>query len=247
MMATVASPFVILVTHPAFGDDVVVDCVRRSAAALPRGAFAVQLRDRRRAAPSLRVFSWQLREVTRSVGARFMINGHPEMARDVGADGVHVPDEAGAARRAREVCGAGFLVSTAAHSDHSVRRAIEEGADAVLVSPIFPTREPSLDGAPKQPRGVDALRSAHAILEEASAVASRVTQSGVGLGVGLGPGVGPGVRRFGIIALGGITASNATHCVKAGASGVAVVRALLCAAEPGRVARALHDAVVGRC
>ena len=235
-MVRVPDPLVILVTHPAFGDDVIVNCVRRCAAALPRGAFAVQLRDKRRALSSLRVFSWQLRIVTRSAGAWFVLNGHPEMARDVGADGVHVADRPDAVRKAREVCGAGFWVSAAAHSDHSVRAAVEDGADAVLVSPIFATREPfephetretSAASALKQARGVDALRSAHAILKLSAPRAARAPAR--------------------LLALGGVTVENAARCVEVGATGVAVVRALLCAVEPGRVARALHDAIVGRC
>jgi thiamine-phosphate pyrophosphorylase len=44
-----------------------------------------------------------------------------------------------------------------------------------------------------------------------------------------------------LYALGGITADRAGGCAKAGADGVAVIRALLDAADPARAARALYD------
>lgn len=43
-------------------------------------------------------------------------------------------------------------------------------------------------------------------------------------------------RSVDIIALGGVTEDNAACCLRAGANGVAVIRALLDAAHPGRVA-----------
>jgi thiamine-phosphate pyrophosphorylase len=47
-----------------------------------------------------------------------------------------------------------------------------------------------------------------------------------------------------IIALGGIDASNARSCIEAGADGVAVIRAILHAADPFAAARSLWDVVV---
>ena len=218
-MTRIASPLVILITDPAFGDDTILRCVRLSGGALPPGTFAVQLRDKERPVVGLRLFARQLRIVTRRVGASLLLNGNPALARDVGADGVHLGRDAASVREARDVCGSQTWVSVAAHSDDAVGAAAQNGADAVLVSPVFLTRDPRMRRVAKQARGVEALRSARAIAG----------------------------GRLAIYGLGGVTAENARACANAGADGIAVIRALLASAEPARLARALHDAVVSRC
>ena len=208
-------PCVFMVTDPGFADDRIVRCIEAAARSLPPGALAVQLRDKRRSRASLRVFASRLRRITRDLRAWLFINGDACLARDVGADGVHLGRGASTVEATRRICGGRILVSVAAHSDDDVRRALVAGAYAALVSPIFPTRSPSrLEAAAnKTPRGLEALRAARAV-------------------------VGARMRLY---ALGGITADRAGGCAKAGADGVAVIRALLDAADPARAARALYD------
>lgn len=67
----------------------------------------------------------------------------------LGADGVHLRDDA--VRRAREARAwrrrrPNRLIFAAAHSGRSLRAAIAAGADAILLSPVFPTA--SHPGAP---------------------------------------------------------------------------------------------------
>ncbi len=212
-------PRVILVTDPVFGDDGIVRCVEAVARALPAGALCVQLRDKHRALVSLRVFASRLRLVTRSLGAGLIINGDARLARDVGADGVHLGQGSGTVVEARATCGPGAFISASAHSDGAVRRALADGADAALVSPVFPSRPPSVYAEQKEGRGLDALRSARAVAGD----------------------------RLLLYALGGVDADNTRACAQAGADGVAVVRAVLASPEPGRVARAMHDALGARC
>jgi thiamine-phosphate diphosphorylase len=156
------APRLILVTDPVFGDDAIVRCVEVVAGALPPGWLSVQLRDKQRALVSLRVFASRLRLVTRAAGAALVINGDARLARDVGADGVHLGKDAGRVSDARSLCGGRIWVSVSAHSDSAVRRGIADGADAVLVSPVFPSRPPSVLAPSKEGRGLEALRSAHA-------------------------------------------------------------------------------------
>ena len=209
---------IILVTDPAFGDDGIVACVEAVARALPADALCVQLRDKLRPVVSLRVFASRLRLVTRANGAKLVVNGNVKLARDIGADGVHLGKGAGSVARAREILPRAW-VSVSAHSDGAVRRGMEDGADAVLVSPVFPSRPPSVYAGAKEGRGMGALRSAHAVA----------------------------AGRMLVYALGGVDADNAGACAEAGADGVAVVRALLASPEPGRVARAMHDALARGC
>lgn len=212
-------PRIILITDPAFGDDGIVRCVETVGRALPAGSMCVQLRDKQRAIVSLRVFASRMRLVTRSVGASLVINGDAALARDVGADGVHLGRDAGTVQEARGICGSRAWISVSAHSDGAVRRALRDGADAVLVSPVFPSRPPSVLAAEKEGRGLESLHSAKAIAD----------------------------GRIALYALGGVDADNTRACAEAGADGVAVVRALLASPEPARVAKAMHDALVARC
>jgi thiamine-phosphate pyrophosphorylase len=207
------SPRVVLVTDPAYGDDGIVRCVEQAAAAMPAGCLAVQLRDKQRARTSLRVFAQQLRVVTRAAGAALLVNGDAEIARDVGADGVHLGGGAGTVAKARATMGsARAWVTVAAHSRHDVEKAVAEGADAVLVSPVF-------DSGRKKGRGLGALTEARAI-------------------VGVRP-----RARLSIVALGGVDARSVPQCLSAGADAVAVVRALLDCAEPCRAARDIFGAM----
>lgn len=197
----------------------IVRCVQRVGAVLPRDSLCVQLRDKRRPFVSLRSFALRLRLVTRAMGASLVVNGDARVARDVGADGVHLGRDAGSVDIVRRICGVRAWISVATHSDDDVRAGVESGADAVLVSPVFSTGAPSSLGPAKVGRGVGALRSARSIT----------------------------AGRAAVYALGGVTADNAHTCFQAGADGVAVIRALLGSADPARVARALHDAVRARC
>jgi thiamine-phosphate pyrophosphorylase len=202
-----------LITDPAFSDELTVRCVAAVASSLPPGALVVQIRDKRRAEGSLRLLAWQLRIATRNHGAWLLINGRAPLARDVGADGVHLGRGAGTVAHARGVLSRPSWISVAAHSDEDVTRAREEGADAVLVSPVFATRSLSPDGRRKEPRGLECLVSARRR-------------------------AGPDLQVY---ALGGVTAAAAGRCATAGADGVALTRALLCAEDPAREARAIHD------
>ncbi len=68
------------------------------------------------------------------------------------------------------------------------------------------------------PRGLDAIRNAAKIMVDRASLR--------------------------IIALGGVDASNAGSCMEAGADGVAVIRAILDAADPYEAARSLWDVVL---
>jgi thiamine-phosphate pyrophosphorylase len=224
---TAMRPRVILVTDPAFGDDATVRCIEAAAKALPNGWLCVQLRDKGRPSASLRVFGSRLRVVTRAVGASLVLNGHAEIGRDLGAEGVHLGTGASTVDRARSAFGRPAWISVAAHSDEEVQRAVTDGADAVLVSPIFASRPPSVMAPAKAPRGLDAVQSARAIAEMAVA-----------------QGRGHLRQRFAVYALGGIGPDNARACLRAGADGIAVLRSLLGSARPSDVARRLGEAFV---
>jgi len=201
------APRVLLVTDSRYADAQTLRVVREVGDALPRGAFGVQLRDNARSRDLVRGLAERLRVVTRVSGALFVVNGDVALAVDVGADGVHLGGGAPAFAVARDAFPNGW-VSVAAHSDADVVRALDDRADAVLVSPIFETPGKG------PPRGLHALERAAALADP---------------------------HRLAVYALGGVDASRASACLAAGAHGVAVIRALLDATDPGAAARAILD------
>lgn len=155
-------------------------------------------------------------EVARACEVPFVVNGSVELTRSLGADGLHAPS-AMPARGLRVALGELWL-SRAAHTGDDVREAARAGLDAVLVSPIYavPGKAPA--------RGLEAL-------SEARLLAARAT---------------PHNRQLRVIALGGITPERAAACIRAGAHGVAIMRAAFREPSPRRLfedlCAALRDA-----
>ncbi|MCP1336517.1 thiamine phosphate synthase [Futiania mangrovi] len=72
-------------------------------------------------------------------GLRVLVAGDPALARACGADGVHLPE--GMARSLPRHALRGLrLVTMAAHGPRAMAAARRIGADAVLLSPVFPTQ-----------------------------------------------------------------------------------------------------------
>ena len=103
---------------------------------LLRSGDAVLLRHY--AAPQRRDLAFSLAERCRAGRIQLIIGGDLELARAVGADGVHFPQgfSLGWVRAAKA---AGLLVTTAAHDGPALVAAFRMGADAALLSPVFPT------------------------------------------------------------------------------------------------------------
>jgi thiamine-phosphate pyrophosphorylase len=209
--AALAAVRVMLVTDASYDDAALVACAAAASAALGP-AFAVQLRDKVRPDPDLVPLAVALRRATAAAGALFFVNGRPDLARSVGADGVHA-GAGGPPIAALRAAWPQALLTAPSHSDDELRAALAAGADGALVSPLFvtPGKGP--------PRGVEALGAARAL-------------------------AGPDVPLFG---LGGVSRANAAGLGRAGATGVAVVRALLAAKNPAEEALALRDALAHPC
>lgn len=143
------------------GDDArVVTVAEALCASVDR--VAIQLRDRARTDEALRPLAEKLREITARHGASLVVNRRVGLARSIGADGVHV--DSSSLRHVRAAWPSIWL-SAPTHSDDDVRAACANGADAVLVSPIFATPDKG------EPRGLDAVRSARAIAGRTMVVA----------------------------------------------------------------------------
>jgi len=114
----------------------------RAAARLPRGS-AIILRHYERAEPARRALFEQLRSIARRRACRLLLAGDPAQAYLWGADGHHgrTPAPIRTSRTGRH-----WLHSMPVHDANELAAAIDAGADAILLSPLFATR--SHPGAP---------------------------------------------------------------------------------------------------
>jgi thiamine-phosphate pyrophosphorylase len=111
---------------------------------LPRGATIVL---RSFGAAGAEAQGARLLAIARKRGLTLLVGADAGLAARLGADGVHLPERL--AHRARRLKAAHpcWLVTAAAHSTLAARRALAQGADAAVVSAIFPSRSASA-GAP---------------------------------------------------------------------------------------------------
>ena len=116
-----------------------------AAARLPRGAAVIL---RHYAAADRPALARALAALCRRRGIRLLIAGDLGLGRAVGARGLHLPAHRVRPGAAGQRSGRrpGWLVTAAAHSFADIVAAKRAGADAVLLSPVFPTA--SHPGAP---------------------------------------------------------------------------------------------------
>jgi thiamine-phosphate pyrophosphorylase len=197
-------------------EDVVADAL----AARPWGAMVVQLREKELAADQLVALGRRVVAACRVHGAPMLVNAGGagrEVARAIGADGVHLPDDAGAPiAAARAALPAGALIGRSTHDVAAVARAANDGADLIVFGPIWETPSKRALG---EPLGLGALAGAVA----AAAAAPLYAIGGIE------------------------TAERAAAVRDTGAYGVAAIRAVMAAEAPGEVARALTSAILGGC
>lgn len=107
--------------------------------ALAGGAQVIQLREKNQPDRSVVTLARRLRILTREVGAMFIVNDRPDIARLAEADGVHVGQDELAAKDARRIIGPRGLVGVSTHSIEQARQAVLDGASYIGVGPTFPS------------------------------------------------------------------------------------------------------------
>jgi len=173
----------------------VADCARA-------GVDYIQLREKDLSGRALERLAREAVRAVRdnSATTKLLINSRSDVALACGADGVHLPAGELDASEARtlwmQCCKRDPLVGMSAHSSIEVARAHAHGADFAVLAPIFEKAQTLTPGI-----GVQPLR-----------VALRLHSNRAG------------TAYFTVLALGGVTVSNAKSCIEAGAAGVAGIR-----------------------
>lgn len=78
-------------------------------------------------------------EICRAAGALVFVNDWPQVALEVGADGVHVGQEDMPASRVREIVGDQMLIGLSTHAPAEIDAAAQEPVDYIGVGPVHAT------------------------------------------------------------------------------------------------------------
>jgi thiamine-phosphate pyrophosphorylase len=128
-------------------------------AALAGGAGIVELRDRERAASTVRRSAATFRRIADIYSAPFIVNDDPHLARELDADGVHVGQDDIPPAEAREILGEDAIIGLSTHSPEQIAAASLQPVDYISVGPIWET--PTKAGRP----GTGLALIAHAVGE----------------------------------------------------------------------------------
>jgi thiamine-phosphate pyrophosphorylase len=104
------------------------------------GAQLIQLREKNVDDRTLLARAREVRQLTRSAGALFIVNDRPDIARLADADGVHLGQDDLPIQEARRILGPDAILGISTHSLEQLRQAVLEGADYIGIGPTFPSR-----------------------------------------------------------------------------------------------------------
>jgi len=132
------------------------DLARFLADCIAGGVDMVQLRDKHLEARPLLARAHLAARVCATAGVPFILNDRPDLALEVGADGVHVGQDDAPPRLARRILGHDAVVGLSTHSPPELEAAGGEPVDYLSVGPVSPT--PTKPGRPGT--GLEYLRHA---------------------------------------------------------------------------------------
>jgi thiamine-phosphate pyrophosphorylase len=110
------------------------------------GVDIVQLRDKHLEARHIVERGRLAARVCADHGVPFVLNDRPDLALEIGADGVHVGQDDASPALARRILGASALVGLSTHAPEELESSRDEPVDYVSAGPVHPT--PTKPGRP---------------------------------------------------------------------------------------------------
>lgn len=138
----------------------IVDSVRLAEAVLTAGCRLLQLRLKAQPTGAVVAVARTVQDLAARAGARLIINDRADIARLVGAAGVHLGQDDLPAAVGRELLGPAAVIGVSTHTPAQLEAAVRAGgADYLAFGPIYPTRSKD---HPDPAQGLDGLRAARA-------------------------------------------------------------------------------------
>lgn len=130
-----------LLTPPRIEPAAFADELRRAIAAKPEIVGAVQLRLKDVGDDDFRRAAEALIPVCHGFDIPLIVNDRPDIARDTGADGVHVGQQDASYSEARKIMGAEAIIGVTCHASRDLAiEAGDAGADYVAFGAFFPSQ-----------------------------------------------------------------------------------------------------------
>jgi len=121
------------------------------------GIDILQLRAKQRSKAEIVRFAEAMLPITRGAGVPLILNDHPDLLRDVGADGCHVGQEDLGVDAVRDLVQRSCIIGKSTHSLAEALAAEKEGADYIGFGPLFTTAtKPDA-----KPIGLSDIRAVH--------------------------------------------------------------------------------------
>jgi len=115
------------------------DLLRRVREALQGGVTIVQYREKKKSFEEMTKEASELKALCHEFGVPLIINDYPELAKAIGADGLHVGQSDAKMEEARQILGNDFPIGVSARTVEEAKIAEKNGAIYVGVGAIFPT------------------------------------------------------------------------------------------------------------
>lgn len=125
------------------------------------GADLIQLRGKEERIEELARLAEKLHRLTSDAGVPLIINDHPEIAREVALEGLHLGQDDLPIAAAREIVRLDCWIGKSTHSVAQATAAVSEGADYIGFGPLFAT--PTKPGYP--PIGTGDIRRLHELVQ----------------------------------------------------------------------------------
>lgn len=101
------------------------------------GVTAVQYREKNLNQKEYMKTAFEIKKICNKYKVPFIINDSPVLAREIGADGVHVGQNDAPVDQARLLLGDDKIIGTSAHNVEEALKAQEDGADYIGVGAVF--------------------------------------------------------------------------------------------------------------
>lgn len=186
--------------------------------ALEGGCRWIQLRMKDAPAEEIIACAEEVRPLCRRHGAKFLLDDHVELVRQLGADGVHLGKNDMPVDEARKILGPDIIIGGTANTIEDIIRLHKQGADYIGCGPFrFTTTKKNLSPI----LGLDGYKSIVLKMKE--------------LGIDLP-----------IVAIGGITMEDIPAVMGTGVSGIALSGAILGAADPVEMTARIIETIDNR-